>query len=136
MTGAPAAGPRSGGARIRVVAASWSDESARPRRSNGLGEYPPYAAAGRGWRSRWRQRWPESATGMERRRLKRSRSRERSMAQDNGAPADETRVPQARRLAEQAMEAERAGDVDAAERLFAEAERIDPGVVEAVLEED
>ena len=58
------------------------------------------------------------------------------MAQDNSAPADETRVPQARRLAEQALEAERAGDVDAAERLFAEAERIDPGVVEAVLEED
>ncbi|MBV8616521.1 MAG: hypothetical protein JOY66_22485, partial [Acetobacteraceae bacterium] len=58
------------------------------------------------------------------------------MAQDNSAPADETRVPQARRLAEQALEAERAGDADAAERLFAEAERIDPGIVEAVLEED
>ncbi len=58
------------------------------------------------------------------------------MAQDNASPADESRIPQARRLAEQALEAERAGDSAAAERLFAEAERLDPGAVEAVLEED
>jgi len=38
------------------------------------------------------------------------------MAQDNSPPADEGRVPQARRLAEQALAAERAGDADAAER--------------------
>ena len=58
------------------------------------------------------------------------------MAQDNTPASDEARVPQARRLTEQALEAERAGDSDTAERLFAEAERIDPGIVEAVLEED
>ncbi len=58
------------------------------------------------------------------------------MAQDNAPPADESRIPQARRLAEQALEAERAGDSAAAERLFEEAERLDPGAVESVLEED
>ena len=58
------------------------------------------------------------------------------MAQDNTPASDEARVPQARRLAEQALAAERAGDAETAERLFAEAERIDPGIVEAVLEED
>jgi xanthine dehydrogenase YagT iron-sulfur-binding subunit len=58
------------------------------------------------------------------------------MAQDNAPPADEQRIPQARRLAEEALEAERAGDAAAAERLFAEAERLDAGAVEAVLERD
>ncbi len=58
------------------------------------------------------------------------------MAQDNGLPPrDEGRVPQARRLAEQALEAERAGDQDMADRLFEEAERADPGAVAELLEE-
>lgn len=39
----------------------------------------------------------------------------------------------ARQLAEQAVAAQSAGDDDAADRLFAEADRVDPGAVEAVL---
>ncbi len=60
------------------------------------------------------------------------------MAQDNGPPpaAEESRTPQARRLTEQALEAERAGDTATAERLFAEAERMDPGAASDVLAED
>jgi xanthine dehydrogenase YagT iron-sulfur-binding subunit len=59
------------------------------------------------------------------------------MAQDNGPPpADAARTPQARRLAEQALAAERAGDNATAERLFAAADRIDPAAVADVLEED
>jgi xanthine dehydrogenase YagT iron-sulfur-binding subunit len=58
------------------------------------------------------------------------------MTQDNAAPSDEGTKSQARRLAEQAVEAERAGDEDTADRLFAEAEKLDPGAVEDVLEED
>jgi xanthine dehydrogenase YagT iron-sulfur-binding subunit len=57
------------------------------------------------------------------------------MAEDNAAPPEESRIPRARRLAEQALEAERGGDPDAAERLFAEAERIDPGAAADVLTE-
>lgn len=45
------------------------------------------------------------------------------------------RMSQARRLAEQALDAERAGDGDRAEALFAEATRIDPQAVEDVLNE-
>ena len=58
------------------------------------------------------------------------------MAQDNEAPADEARKPQARRLAEQALDAARAGDEATADRLLAEAERIDPDSVADVLSED
>src|SRR5579863_7877762 len=57
------------------------------------------------------------------------------MSRDNATPADEGRKPQARRLTEQAIEAERRGDEAAADRLFAEAERIDPDTVIAVLDE-
>ena len=42
---------------------------------------------------------------------------------------------QARRLAEQALDARRIGDAEAADRLFAEADRIDPGAVADVLAE-
>ena len=42
---------------------------------------------------------------------------------------------QARRLAEEALQAERDGDQDTAERLFAEADRADPHAVEDVLQE-
>jgi xanthine dehydrogenase YagT iron-sulfur-binding subunit len=60
-----------------------------------------------------------------------------SMAQDDPTPADEEgRIPQARRLAEQALAAECSGDQDTADRLFAEAERLDPAAVADVLEED
>ena len=48
------------------------------------------------------------------------------MNQDNPGTPEETRLPQARSLARQALAAERAGDMATAERLFAEAERIDP----------
>ncbi len=41
------------------------------------------------------------------------------MAQDNAPPADEVRKPQARRLAEQALDAARAGDEALADRLLA-----------------
>lgn len=58
------------------------------------------------------------------------------MAQDNAPPPAEARTPQARRLAEQALAAERAGDSATADRLFAEADRIDPAAVADVLEED
>lgn len=50
-------------------------------------------------------------------------------------PADSGRRLQARRLAEQALAARRAGDQDEADRLFAEADRIDPGAAADVLEE-
>jgi hypothetical protein len=42
---------------------------------------------------------------------------------------------QARRLAEKAMRLEAEGDQDGADRLFAEAQRIDPGAVAAALDE-
>lgn len=58
------------------------------------------------------------------------------MAQDNAAPADEGGKLQARRLAEQAVQAEQAGDQETADRLFAEADRLDPGAVADVLNED
>ena len=58
------------------------------------------------------------------------------MTQDNAPPPEEGRKLQARRLAEQAMQAQRAGDEDMADRLFAEAEKLDPGAVEDVLDED
>jgi xanthine dehydrogenase YagT iron-sulfur-binding subunit len=58
------------------------------------------------------------------------------MSRDNQAPAGEENKPQARRLAEQALEAIRAGDAEASDRLFAEAERLDPQAVAEVLEED
>ena len=59
------------------------------------------------------------------------------MAQNDPDPADdEGRLAQARRVAEQALAAERGGDQDTADRLFAEAERIDPSAVADVLEED
>ena len=59
------------------------------------------------------------------------------MAQNDLDPADdEGRVRQARRLTEQALAAERDGDQDTADRLFAEAERMDPAAVADVLEED
>lgn len=45
------------------------------------------------------------------------------------------RRQQARRLAEEALQAERDGDEDAATRLFAEADRIDPQAVQDVLQE-
>ncbi len=48
---------------------------------------------------------------------------------------DEGKIAQARRLAEQALEAERTGDTDTAERLFAEAERLDPTAAADVLNE-
>ena len=57
------------------------------------------------------------------------------MTRDNGTPADEGRKPQARRLVEQAIEAERTGDQAAADRLFGEATRVDPDAVLDVLEE-
>jgi len=43
---------------------------------------------------------------------------------------------QARRLAEQALQAERDGDDQAADRLFAQADRADPQAVQAVLQEE
>ncbi len=59
------------------------------------------------------------------------------MAEDNGSPlGGEARTPQARRLTEQALAAERAGDAATADRLFAAAERIDPMAVADVLEKD
>ena len=60
------------------------------------------------------------------------------MAQDDLDPGEnEGRIPQARRLAEQALAAERSGDEDTADRLFAEAERLDPAAVaDVALEED
>ena len=58
------------------------------------------------------------------------------MAQDNVPPSDEGGKFQARRLAEQGLEAERAGDEVAADRLFAEAEKLDPDAVADVLNED
>jgi xanthine dehydrogenase YagT iron-sulfur-binding subunit len=58
------------------------------------------------------------------------------MSTDNWAPADEARKPQASRLAEQALEAIRAGDEDTSDRLFAEAERLDPEAVAGVLQAD
>ncbi len=48
-------------------------------------------------------------------------------------PAD--RRPQARALVEKALRAERDGDQDEADRLIAEAERIDPDETIAVLQE-
>lgn len=57
------------------------------------------------------------------------------MAQDNPGTPEETRLPQARSLARHALAAERAGDMATAERLFAEAERIDPVEVAEVLAE-
>ncbi|MBS0639966.1 MAG: hypothetical protein JSS43_08850 [Proteobacteria bacterium] len=51
-------------------------------------------------------------------------------------PADSAdRRPQARALVEKALQAERAGDQDEADRLFAEAERIDPDETAEVLQE-
>ncbi len=58
------------------------------------------------------------------------------MSRDNDTPADEGHISQARRLAEQALAAERAGDRAAADRLFAQAEKLDPEAVGAVLDED
>ena len=58
------------------------------------------------------------------------------MSSDNEAPQGEGHIPQARRLAEQALAAIRAGDAATSDRLFAEAERLDPQIVAAVLEED
>ena len=59
------------------------------------------------------------------------------MAQDNGPPPeDEGKVPEARRLAEKALAAERAGDEETADRLFDEAERTDPVAAADVLDED
>ena len=57
------------------------------------------------------------------------------MAQDNATPADEGRIVQARRLAEQGLAARRAGDQEAADRLLDEATKLDPNSVEDVLEE-
>ena len=51
------------------------------------------------------------------------------------SPADSGRRLQARRLAEQALAAQRAGDQGAADRLFAEADRIDPEAAADVLAE-
>lgn len=51
------------------------------------------------------------------------------------SPADSGRRLQARRLAERALAARRAGDQDEADRLFAEADRIDPEAAADVLEE-
>ena len=51
-------------------------------------------------------------------------------------PADSAaRRPQARSLVEKALRAERDGDQDEADRLIAEAERIDPDETVAVLQE-
>jgi xanthine dehydrogenase YagT iron-sulfur-binding subunit len=58
------------------------------------------------------------------------------MSRDNDAPGEEARLPQARRLAEQALAARRAGDEATADRLFAEAERVDPQSVADVLQAD
>jgi xanthine dehydrogenase YagT iron-sulfur-binding subunit len=58
------------------------------------------------------------------------------MTKDNVVPSDEGRKSQARRLAEQAVQAQGTGDEETADRLFAEAEKLDPGAVEDVLEED
>ena len=58
------------------------------------------------------------------------------MDDDKILPAeDEGRISQARRLAEKALDAERSGDEATADRLFAEAERIDPSAAADVLEE-
>src|SRR5579875_2270011 len=58
------------------------------------------------------------------------------MAQDNATPADEGRIAQARRLAEQGLAARRAGDQQTADRLLDQATKLDPQAVEDVLEED
>ena len=51
------------------------------------------------------------------------------------AESDGDRMKQARSLAEQALRAQAAGSEDGADRLFAEAERIDPQEVANVLAE-
>jgi xanthine dehydrogenase YagT iron-sulfur-binding subunit len=58
------------------------------------------------------------------------------MSLDNASPPDEGHKPQARRLAEQAIDAERRGDKAAAEKLFAEANHLDPDTVLDVLEQE
>jgi xanthine dehydrogenase YagT iron-sulfur-binding subunit len=55
---------------------------------------------------------------------------------ENGFGAGSGTDQQARRLAEQAMQAEREGDQDTADRLFAEAERADPLAAQQVLQQD
>ena len=57
------------------------------------------------------------------------------MSRDNASPADEGHKPQARRLTEQALDAERRGDMRTAERLYEQANRIDPDTVLDVLEQ-
>ena len=54
----------------------------------------------------------------------------------NSDGAGNSRFKEARRLAEEALEAERRGDADRAEELFGEASRVDPQAVQAVLDED
>ncbi|MBN8905359.1 MAG: hypothetical protein J0H99_01765, partial [Rhodospirillales bacterium] len=51
------------------------------------------------------------------------------MSRDNDVPAFEGHKPQARRLAEKALDASRAGDDTTADALFAEADRLDPEAV-------
>src|SRR5438094_719851 len=51
-------------------------------------------------------------------------------------PSSPGRRNQARRLAEEALQAERSGDPDAADRLFSDAQRTDPLAVVDVLQED
>lgn len=58
------------------------------------------------------------------------------MSFENEVPADEGKIPQARSLAEKALQAMRDGDSAAADRLIAEAERLDPQTVMDVLQED
>ena len=55
---------------------------------------------------------------------------------DNEFDGGGDRFQEARRLAEEALEAERRGDSDTADALFARAAKIDPQAVEAVLNED
>src|SRR3954451_20894248 len=55
---------------------------------------------------------------------------------DQGVSSGSGRRGQARALAVQALDAERRGDQEQADRLFTEADRIDPEAVADVLQED
>jgi xanthine dehydrogenase YagT iron-sulfur-binding subunit len=57
------------------------------------------------------------------------------MSIDNATPPDESRRPQARRLAELALQAEREGDTQTSDRLLEQARRVDQDAVIEVLNE-
>ncbi len=57
------------------------------------------------------------------------------MSNDSEADGPAGKHANARSLAEQALSAQKAGDDDVADRLFAEAERADPDAVVAVLQD-